>query len=126
MSFPIDSIKIKVESHFLAQQSSLLEDKYVFSYTVTIVNLSDINVTLKSRHWIITDANGAESQVKGPGVVGETPTIAPNNAYQYTSGTVFETPVGFMHGSYTMESGLGETFEASIPSFRLAMPGVMQ
>jgi ApaG protein len=126
MSFPTDSIKIKVESQFLPQQSSLLEGKYVFSYTVTIVNLSDIKVTLKSRHWIITDANGAESQVKGPGVVGETPTIAPNNAYQYTSGTVFETPVGFMHGSYTMESGRGETFEANIPSFRLAMPGVMQ
>jgi ApaG protein len=126
MSFSPSSIKITVKTEFLPKQSSLLDGQYVFTYTITIANLGDQNVTLKSRHWLITDANGEISEVKGPGVVGETPTIAPGAGYQYTSGTVFETPIGFMQGSYFMVTEQGQEIEAKIPTFRLAAPGVMQ
>ena len=119
-------IKIKVDTQYLEQQSDVADSKYLFSYTITIINLGDHNVTLKDRHWIITNADGEQSEVKGPGVVGETPTIAPNTAYQYSSGTVMETPVGFMQGFYGMENQNGERFLATIPAFRLAVPGIFQ
>ena len=119
-------IKIKVDTQYLEQQSDVADSKYLFSYTITIINLGDHNVTLKDRHWIITNADGERSEVKGPGVVGETPTIAPNTAYQYSSGTVMETPVGFMQGFYGMENQNGERFLATIPAFRLAVPGIFQ
>ncbi|MCC4831335.1 Co2+/Mg2+ efflux protein ApaG [Shewanella sp. 10N.7] len=120
------NVKIKVETNYLEEQSSAEDEKYLFSYTITIINLSEIPITLKDRHWIITNANGDTSEVKGPGVVGETPTIAPDTAYQYSSGTVMETPVGFMEGSYGMVTEHGEPFKANIPTFRLAIPGILQ
>ncbi|WP_285164615.1 Co2+/Mg2+ efflux protein ApaG [Shewanella goraebulensis] len=120
------NVKIKVETKYLEEQSSTEDEKYLFSYTITIINLSEISITLKDRHWIITNANGDTSEVKGPGVVGETPTIDPDTAYQYSSGTVMETPVGFMEGSYGMVTAQGEPFKAEIPTFRLAIPGILQ
>ena len=119
-------IKIKIDTKYLEQQSSAEEHKYLFSYTITIINLSEIPVTLKDRHWIITNSNGEKSEVQGPGVVGETPTIEPNTAYQYSSGTVMETPVGFMEGYYGMITKDGVQFKAAIPTFRLAIPGILQ
>ena len=124
---PVESpIKIKIDTQYLEQQSDVADNKYLFSYTITIINLGHTNVTLKDRHWIITDSDGEQNEVKGPGVVGETPIIAPNTAYQYTSGTVLETPVGFMQGFYGMEDNKGERFLVTIPPFRLAVPGVFQ
>ncbi|ARD21434.1 MULTISPECIES: Co2+/Mg2+ efflux protein ApaG [Shewanella] len=126
MTSVASNVKIKVETKYLEDQSSAEDEKYLFSYTITIINLSEIAVTLKDRHWIITNANGETSEVKGPGVVGETPTIDPDTAYQYSSGTVMETPVGFMEGSYGMVTDQGESFSAQIPTFRLAVPGIFQ
>ncbi|MGL5359327.1 MAG: Co2+/Mg2+ efflux protein ApaG [Shewanella sp.] len=119
------SIRVEVKTQYIQQQSSPEDQKYLFSYTITIINLGDEPVTLQTRHWIITDANGHTSEVKGAGVVGETPTIAPNTAYQYTSGTVLNTPLGIMHGSYGMLSDSGEHFNVSINPFRLATPGLL-
>ncbi|MCE9685414.1 Co2+/Mg2+ efflux protein ApaG [Shewanella sp. AS16] len=120
-----DSIRVEVTTEYIEQQSSPDEDKYLFSYTITIINLGDSAAKLETRHWLITDANGHISEVQGAGVVGETPTIAPNTAYQYTSGTVLETPVGIMQGNYGMVSEKGESFKAVIPPFRLAVPGLL-
>ncbi len=113
-------IKIEVETQYLEKDSAPEDAQYVFSYTITIINLGDQAVTLKSRHWIITDANGHQSQVQGAGVVGETPTIEPDTAYRYTSGTVLEAELGFMEGSYTMEYQDGTEFKAPIAAFRLS------
>lgn len=126
MSGSDSPITIKVDTQYLPQQSDEAQAKYVFSYTITIINTGDQDITLKDRHWIITDANGDQNEVKGPGVVGETPTIAPNTAYQYSSGTVMETPIGFMQGSYGMVYADGRALKAPIPPFRLAIPGIMQ
>ncbi|RTR34874.1 Co2+/Mg2+ efflux protein ApaG [Shewanella atlantica] len=125
MSAPEDSIKVEVKTEYIEDQSSPTEEKYLFRYTITIINLGEKAVTLKSRYWSITDANNNNSEVRGEGVVGETPTIEPDSAYQYTSGTVLETPLGIMQGSYTMLTGEGESFKAQIPPFRLAVPGLL-
>jgi len=120
-----DSIKVEVKTEYIEDQSSPSEDRYLFKYTITIINLGEQSVTLKSRYWSITDANNHNSEVRGEGVVGETPTIEPDSAYQYTSGTVLETPIGIMQGCYTMITSEGESFKAEIPAFRLAMPGLL-
>lgn len=119
------SIRVDVKTEYIEQQSSPENEKYLFSYTITIINLGEQAAKLETRHWVITDANGKTSEVQGAGVVGETPTIAPNTAYQYTSGTVLDTPLGIMHGNYGMVSETGERFNAIIKPFRLAMPGLL-
>ncbi|QQX81205.1 Co2+/Mg2+ efflux protein ApaG [Shewanella sp. KX20019] len=119
------TVKVEVKTEYIEAQSTPDEEKFLFSYTITIINLGDQDVTLKSRHWCITDANGRKSEVQGAGVVGETPTIKPNTAYQYTSGTVLETPFGVMEGSYTMQKSDGEEFKAPISAFSLAVPGLL-
>ncbi|AUD59402.1 Co2+/Mg2+ efflux protein ApaG [Shewanella sp. NKUCC05_KAH] len=119
------SIRVEVKTEYIEQQSSPEDEKYLFSYTITIINLGEQAAKLETRHWIITDANGNTSEVQGAGVVGETPTIAPNTAYQYTSGTVLDTPLGIMHGTYGMVSESGERFQATIRPFRLATPGLL-
>ncbi|GIU41561.1 protein ApaG [Shewanella sairae] len=125
MSHLASSVRVDVQTEYIETQSSPDEDKYLFSYTITIHNLGEENVTLKSRHWCITDSNGQKSEVQGAGVVGQTPTIAPNSSYEYTSGTVLETPLGVMEGQYTMINPLGEEFKAAIPAFRLSIPGLL-
>ncbi len=119
------SIRVEVKTQYIEQQSSPEDDKYLFSYTITIINLGEQAAKLETRHWIITDANGNTSEVQGVGVVGETPTIPPNTAYQYTSGTVLDTPLGTMQGTYGMVTDTGERFQATIPAFRLAKPGLL-
>ena len=119
------SVRVDVKTAYIETQSSPEEDKYLFSYTITIHNLGNKAVTLKSRHWCITDADGRKSEVHGSGVVGETPTIQPKTSYEYTSGTVLETPLGVMEGSYTMTDEQGQEFKARIAAFRLSIPGLL-
>ncbi|MGB0893719.1 MAG: Co2+/Mg2+ efflux protein ApaG [Parashewanella sp.] len=119
------SIKVEVKTEYMEEQSSPEENKYLFSYTITIVNLGTTTAKLETRHWLITDGNGEKNEVQGDGVVGETPSIPPNTAYQYTSGTMLDTPLGFMEGYYGMVSDEGEPFHATIPRFRLAVPGTL-
>ena len=119
------SLKITVETHYLADQSEPESERYVFAYTITIQNTGAVSARLLDSHWIITDANGKVQQVRGDGVVGEQPTIMPGQKHRYSSGAVIETPVGTMEGSYGMRSDDGAQFRADIPCFRLAVPGVL-
>ncbi|MDB2386200.1 Co2+/Mg2+ efflux protein ApaG [Shewanella sp.] len=118
-------IKVEVKTDYIEAQSTPAEDKYVFSYTITIINLGEQDATLKSRYWLITDGNGENSEVQGAGVVGETPRIKPNTAFQYTSGTVLATPFGVMKGNYTMQCNNGDKFIVQIPEFCLSTPGLL-
>jgi ApaG protein len=120
-----DSIAIEVKSTFLPDQSDPPEDRYVFAYTITIHNHGAMPARLLTRHWLITDANGKVEEVRGDGVVGEQPRILPGQAHRYSSGAILETPVGTMEGAYGMVSEDGVSFEASIPRFRLAVPGIL-
>ena len=118
-------IAIQVETRYLAEQSQPEQNHYVFAYRVTITNQGEMPAQLISRHWIITDANGDTKEVRGEGVVGEQPVLQPGESYQYTSGSVLETPVGSMHGSYQMIDAEGRAFDATITPFRLATATVL-
>ncbi|OAN19001.1 Co2+/Mg2+ efflux protein ApaG [Photobacterium jeanii] len=119
------TIKCHVATHYLVEQSDPDNQRFVFSYTITITNFGHGNAQLLARRWLITDANGKQLVIEGEGVVGEQPHIAANDDYTYTSGTIIETPVAVMQGHYTMQTDDGETFEADIAPFRLAIPNIL-
>ncbi len=115
-------ITIKVEPAFLDDQSEPEENRFLWAYHITIENHGTEPVQLLSRYWRITDSRGRVREVRGPGVVGEQPTIAPGQAFDYTSGAPLETPSGFMTGTYSMRASSGESFEVGIPMFALESP----
>lgn len=119
------NIKIKVDTAFIESQSNTERNRYVFAYTITIQNQGAIPAKLLTRHWIITDSNGKIQEVRGEGVIGEQPHLRPGEGFQYTSGTMLETPVGTMHGSYQMLADDGTEFDAEIEPFTLSIPRVL-
>lgn len=118
-------VDVKVDTAYIEEQSDPDNTRFVFAYTITIRNMGSANVKLISRHWIITDANGNTQEVRGEGVVGEQPHLKPDEGFQYTSGTVLETPVGSMRGSYQMVDDDGNAFDAEIPMFTLSIPKIL-
>lgn len=118
-------IQIEAQVRHLAEQSDEADNRYVFSYTITLTNNGEDTVQLLSRHWIITDSNNHVQEVRGQGVVGEQPVLRPGQSFAYTSGTVLATPVGTMTGSYQMVTEDGAKFDAPIPQFVLSVPRVL-
>ncbi len=115
-------IKIIVRPHYLEGQSKPEESHFVWAYAITIENHGRETVTLRARHWKITDASGAVQEVRGAGVVGEQPTLKPGDTYSYTSGCPLKTSSGFMVGSYQMQRSQGDFFNVEIPAFSLDSP----
>jgi ApaG protein len=116
------SIEVMVETNYIQEQSIPEQNRYVFSYTITITNTGQIPAKLLRRHWIITDANNKIQEVHGDGVIGEQPHLEPGQSFRYTSGTMLETPVGCMEGTYDMVADDEIEFDATIPVFSLATP----
>ena len=96
--------------------------EFFWSYTIVITNTGEETVQLRTRHWIITDASGRKQEVRGEGVVGEQPVLAPGERFKYTSGVPLPTASGFMTGRYQMVSESGERFEIDVPTFSLDSP----
>jgi len=119
------SIKVIVRPVFLEDQSSPGENHYVWAYQVRIENHGAETVQLRRRHWRITDGLGRMQEVKGPGVVGEQPILAPGAAFEYRSFCPLKTSVGSMHGSYQMVTPQGDRFDAIISPFTLAVPNAL-
>jgi ApaG protein len=115
-------IGVRAQTQYLREHSDPSQHRYAFGYTITISNHGTQAARLLTRHWIITDANGHVQEVHGEGVIGEQPLIQPGQSYRYTSGAILSTPVGSMHGTYTMVSNSGNYFDAIIAPFSLAMP----
>jgi ApaG protein len=115
-------IAVSVEPSYLASHSSPAHAQYVWAYRVTIENRGTETLQLLSRHWMITNAHGEFSEVKGPGVIGQQPILRPGESHTYTSGTQLNTPSGMMGGSYQMETAAGEQFDIEIPTFSLHLP----
>jgi len=118
-------ISINVATDYVDDQSDPDIGRYVFAYTITIANQGSMAARLLSRHWVITDGNGKVQEVDGDGVVGEQPHLNPGEEFRYSSGAVLETPVGSMQGRYRMKAENGLDFEAPIPAFTLAVPGLL-
>ena len=116
-------IAVNVDTSYVEDQSDPRDNRYVFSYTITIRTEGEVPARLLTRHWVITDANGKVQEVRGDGVVGEQPHLQPGQGFRYSSGAILETPVGAMYGSYQMLADDGRRFDAPIAPFTLAIPG---
>jgi len=116
------SIKVTVKPVYLEDQSAPADNHYLWAYHVRIENQGGETVQLRRRHWRITDGFGRVQEVRGPGVVGEQPLLAPGATYEYTSSTPLSTPSGIMVGTYEMETPQGESFAVAIPAFSLDSP----
>ncbi len=113
-------IRVHVQSFFVEERSAPADGEWFFAYRVTISNEGHETTQLVSRHWVITDGDGSEDEVRGPGVVGEQPVLGPGESFQYTSACPLATPFGTMRGSYQMVTSGGEAFDAEIAPFALA------
>ncbi|HEX9647899.1 MAG TPA: Co2+/Mg2+ efflux protein ApaG [Alphaproteobacteria bacterium] len=116
------AVRITVTPFYLADQSSPDNHHFVFAYQIRIDNQRQDTVQLRSRYWRITDGNGRVQEVRGVGVVGEQPRLAPGESFEYTSGTPLATASGIMVGTYQMVTDAGEPFEVAIPAFSLDAP----
>jgi ApaG protein len=125
MSDPRYQVDVSVSTNFLAEQSQPEQNRFAFSYTITITNNGLLPAKLLSRHWLITDGDGHVQEVRGAGVIGQQPLIAASQQHTYSSGTVISTRVGNMQGSFQMLADDGKRFDALIKPFRLAMPGAL-
>ncbi|MDO6563975.1 Co2+/Mg2+ efflux protein ApaG [Amphritea sp. 1_MG-2023] len=119
------NIDIHVETAYLPEQSDPEKKRYVFSYHITITNRESQPVQLLRRRWLIIDGDEQAQEVEGEGVIGEQPIIEPEESYSYTSGTVLATRVGSMQGHYQMKTDDGQTFNADIEPFTLALPNAL-
>ncbi|MCB1906243.1 MAG: Co2+/Mg2+ efflux protein ApaG [Rhodocyclaceae bacterium] len=118
-------ITIEAVAQYLEEDSDPAQQRYVFAYHITLTNTGTVAAKLISRHWIITDADGDVQEVRGLGVVGEQPELAPGERFEYTSGCALATSVGTMQGSYQMHAADGIRFDAAIPAFTLSIPRVL-
>jgi len=116
-------IIVEVSCSYAEEHSDPEQARFVFIYDISIHNRGKMSAQLLSRHWLITDANGKVDEVRGEGVIGEQPVIAPGGTYRYSSFSVLETAVGCMQGSYRMLAEDGSEMDAKIPVFSLAQPG---
>lgn len=116
------AITVTVRPFYLEDQSAPDQEHYVWAYHVRIENGGNETVQLLTRHWRVTDSHGNVQEVRGDGVVGEQPVLAPGSSFEYTSGTPLPTPSGFMVGSYQMQSETGSRFDVDIPAFSLDSP----
>jgi ApaG protein len=114
-----NDIRVEVLSRHSPENSRPLQDEWVFQYTVRITNQGPETVQLVSRHWIITDAFEHTEEVRGPGVVGEQPVLAPGESFKYSSWCRLKTPTGMMRGEYQMVRGGGNQFDIEIAPFAL-------
>ena len=122
MSTQNNNIRVDVMANYLVQESEPDKKRYLFSYTITIKNSGNIAARLLSRYWKITGGDGHEQEVRGDGVVGVHPYLAPEQQFTYTSAAMLDTPVGMMQGHYMMIDDNGMRFEVDIPAFTLAVP----
>jgi ApaG protein len=115
-------VLVRAHPEYREDQSAPQHGRFVWAYTIEIVNRGEETVRLLERHWRIMDANGHVEEVRGAGVVGEQPELLPGQAFRYTSGAPLDTPSGVMLGAYKMQTSSGDTFDAVIPPFSLDSP----
>ncbi|MCB1480394.1 MAG: Co2+/Mg2+ efflux protein ApaG [Rhodobiaceae bacterium] len=117
-----NGIEVSAEPAFSPERSAPDENRYFWTYTITLTNRGQAQAQLISRHWEIIDETGTRQSVDGPGVVGEQPVLAPGAHFRYTSGVPLATPSGMMSGHYRMQAGDGSLFNIDIPAFSLDSP----
>ena len=119
-----EGIRVQVRSYFVPDRSVPHLNAFFFVYRIKITNDGTARTRLRTRHWVITDGNGLVQNVRGEGVVGETPDLEPGQVFEYTSACPLSTRIGFMRGSYRMVREDGSEFDARIDEFALFPPGI--
>ena len=117
-----DGIRVEASAHYIPKDSNPDGRQYVYGYRITITNVGTRRARLRSRHWVILDADNNSQEVRGQGVVGQFPDLAPGQRFEYTSGVPLPTSSGFMTGRYQMVTDRGERFEIDVPTFSLDSP----
>ena len=120
-----NNIEILTRPDYLPDRSDPIKSYYFFSYQIKIVNRSVETIQLLGRYWHIVDGQGRAEDIYGPGVVGKTPILKPNDLFEYTSFCPLPTPLGFMEGSYRMLDESGKEFDVPIERFQLVAPQVL-
>ncbi|ETX10450.1 magnesium transporter ApaG [Marinomonas ushuaiensis DSM 15871] len=115
-------VVVSVRTEYLASQSTPSDSRYVFAYHISMTNCGTESAKLTTRHWIVTDGNEQVQEMKGSGVIGEYPHLASGESFHYTSGTVLNTVVGSMQGSYQFIADDGTEFDALVRPFTLFVP----
>ena len=115
-------VRVFVQSEYAPDKSRPARNEWFFIYTVRISNEGPEPVQLVTRHWTITDGTGRVEEIRGPGVVGQQPTLKPGESFDYTSGCPLGTPFGVMEGTYQMVSESGDQFDVKIAPFTLSEP----
>ncbi|MBM3203031.1 Co2+/Mg2+ efflux protein ApaG [Candidatus Woesearchaeota archaeon] len=118
-------ITVEATAQYIEARSNPAQERYFFIYHITIHNPGNVAAQLLERHWLIDDASGQIQEVRGEGVVGEMPRLAPGESFRYNSSAMIHAPVGTMQGEYLMVTDDGERFEAPIPPFVLSIPRVL-
>ena len=117
-----EGVRIQASAQYKASESDPARPHHVWAYRIVITNEGTRRAKLKSRHWVILDADNRREEVRGLGVVGKTPDLAPGERFEYVSGCPLKTPWGTMEGTYAMEREDGSTFQAVIGRFFLVPP----
>jgi len=117
-----EDVIVRVAPEFLAEQSNPSDSRFIWAYTVEIDNQSDHDLTVMERFWQIADSRGQVQEVRGAGVVGETPVVRSGETFRYTSGAPLTAPSGMMSGSYTVQDETGTSFDIVVPTFLLDSP----
>lgn len=118
---PIYEFQVTAQAHYEAEQSEPHQGAYRFAYTITVTNTGEVAAQLVARHWLITDADQAQQEVHGLGVVGRQPLLQPGESFSYSSSCELSTPSGHMQGRYLCVTDTGEPFHADIGQFMLDM-----
>jgi ApaG protein len=119
------NVRVRVRCQFAPDRSKPAAREWFFVYTITIANEGGETVQLNTRHWLITDGDGEVREVRGSGVVGEQPVLAPGQSFTYSSGCPLGTPFGVMEGTYQMVNEAGEAFDVRIAPFTLSEPYIV-
>ena len=113
-------IKVSVQTHYRPEYSNPDNDQFYFAYQITIENHSSRTVQLKRRKWVIHDSLATVKEVRGDGVVGKQPVLAPGESFEYESYCPLTSDVGKMGGIFFMEDTTEHEFiEVKIPEFLL-------
>ena len=104
-----NNVRVEVESQYAPEHSQPFQSEWFFHYTVRITNEGDETVQLLSRHWIITDADGAHrGSARARASSASSRCCAPGESFQYTSGCPLKTSTGVMRGTYQMVTEDGD------------------
>ncbi len=117
-----DGIRVQAQAQWIEEQSDPDNGRWFYAYRIVITNEGSAPARLLARHWIILDADNHREDVRGPGVIGKTPRLAPGQKFEYTSTCPLRTAWGTMEGSYTFERDDHSVFEAAIGRFFLVLP----